>query len=460
MTKIEKLLGNTESLCVECLNRIPAKKISDGRNVYLEKVCPDHGKQRVLIWRGADTYEEWGSFGEDLGTPKERITDVVRGCPYDCGICPEHKAATCITVMEVTSRCDLSCSVCFAGSNEKAHYDPDFGVLRGMFTTLFDAVGPCPVQLSGGEPTVRDDLPQIAKLGREIGFQHIMVNTNGIRIARDMEYLLELKRNGVSTIYLQFDGVTDDIYNRLRGRELIETKHRTLENCAKAEIGVILVPTLVPKINKHQLGDIIQFAKKWMPTVRGIHFQPVSYFGRYFKMPADEDRMTIPDVLEAIEAQTKGEIRRENFTPRKRKESYCAFAGLFVLMEDGKLLATTNFKYSQSAIGGLGHPIESPDKHVWRFLNTHWKLVLPERKPIREHKTGWQKIYERARTHSLSISCMPFQDVWNIDLDRLQRCCTHVVTFDKRVIPFCAYYVTDVRGHRLHQAREIASHVS
>lgn len=447
---MDELLGETHSLCSVCLSKVPARRLSDGRNIYLEKNCLEHGKQRVIIWRGADTYDEWGNHGIDVGSPKERITDTVRGCPYDCGLCPVHKAATCIAVMEVTNHCNLSCPVCFASSNEINDADYDLNVIRDMFETLFKTVGHCPVQLSGGEPTTRNDLPQIARLGRELGFQHVMVNTNGIRIAEDIEYLLNLKQSGVDTIYLQFDGVTSNVYNRIRNVDLLDTKLQTLKNCAQVEIGVVLVPTVVPGINNHQLGDIIQFAKKWMPTVKGIHFQPVSYFGRCLKEPNDEDRMTIPDVLEAIEAQTEGEVKRQNFVPRRRKESYCSFAGLFVLMKDNSLFATTNFSNSQNVIGGLGHFIEPPHKHVWQFLETHWKFTGTGSKPTREHKKGsLQELFERARTHCLSISCMPFQDVWNIDLDRLQRCCTHVITPGRKLVPLCAYYLTDTRGRRL-----------
>ena len=361
--------------------------------------------------------------------------------------------------MEVTGRCNLSCPICFASSNETG-YEPDFDVIRGMFETLFHAAGPCPVQLSGGEPTVRDDLPRIVKLGQEIGFQHMMVNTNGVRIAESKEYLAKLKKSGVDTIYLQFDGVTDNVNSHMRNRQLLQTKLRAIKNCAEVGIGVVLVPTLVPKVNDHQLGDIIQLAKKWMPTVRGIHFQPISYFGRYPETPLDEDRITIPDVLRAIETQTKGEIKSQDFVPRRRKESFCAFAGLFVLMGDGRLLPTTHYARSQNVIGGLGYFKESPAKHVHRFLSLHWKLVSESRSICQCETGSWQEFYERAKMHCLSISCMPFQDAWSIDLERLQNCCTHVISPDRRLVPLCAYYLTSATGRRLHQAEEVTRHVS
>ena len=220
------------------------------------------------------------------------------------------------------------------------NYEPDLKTIKEMYQTVLDTTGTPTIQLSGGEPTVRDDLPQIVSLGRQMGFEHIMINTNGVRIAKDKEYLRKLVDSGASTIFLQFDGVTDEVYHYTRGANLTKLKIEAISNCAEAKIGVILVPTVVPRVNDHQLGDIIQFAKQWIPTVKGIHFQPVSYFGRYPVAPEDKDRITIPDVIDGLVKQTGGELKPENFIPRRSQDSHCSFSSLFIL-SDGRLLAIT-----------------------------------------------------------------------------------------------------------------------
>ena len=441
------MISQTQSLCPICLKKIPARRVIQDGNVYLEKECSEHGSHRVLLWREASSYEEWGEFGVDLGSPKNTLTEVVQGCPYDCGLCPAHKAETCVAIMEVTNRCDLSCSICFASSGEGKVYEPGFSVIQKMYETLSHTAGLCPVQLTGGEPTLRDDLPKIAKLGQEMGFDPIMVNTNGNRIAEDMGFLLQLRDNGVSTIYLQFDGVTDEVYLQIRNRKLMGNKIQALKNCAQAKISVVLVPTLIPGVNDHQIGDIVQLAKSMVPTVRGIHFQPVSYFGRYPQAPQDKDRITIPDVLRGLETQTNKEVKRDDFTPRKRKESYCAFAGLFVLMEDNKLFPLTNYKYAQ----GMSYGNRLPYEQARKYLKKQWGLISRTEEPSSDDKPGsWSRLAKRAESYSLSISCMPFQDVYNVDLERLERCCTHVVTPDKRLVPLCAYYLTSSSGERLY----------
>lgn len=446
-------IGETKSLCPECLNVLPARRVVDDGNVYLEKDCPDHGRFRALIWRGGSRqYQDWGGFGLDMGAPAHSLTQTRLGCPYDCGLCSSHKAATCIAVMELTHSCNLHCPVCFAQAGG-TRAEPSLDRIKSMFQTLMHvAGGPCPVQLSGGEPTMRDDLAQIIQLGRDAGFNHIEINTNGIKIAEDIEYLRRLKESGASAVFLSFDGVSDDVYRRTCGENLSDIKIRAVENCAEIKIGVILVPTLVPQVNDHQIGKIIQFAKEWMPVVKGVHFQPIAYLGRYPRPPQDEDRLTIPDVLNSIEDQTMGEIKGANFAPRRRKESFCSFSGLFIL-EDGGLTPTINLKRVQdvSSISDF-RSNKAPFEQARKYVSQHWKYTeQEERKTPPAKKGSWQELLEQARTHSLSISCMPFQDIWSIDLDRLQRCCTHVVTANSRIIPLCSYYLTDCRGERLYK---------
>ena len=440
-----KLLGETESLCPICLKRIPARKVEDSGKVYLEKTCPEHGESKVLIWRqDVRHYLDWTMGSEKGSGPLHSFTTVDKGCPYDCGLCPEHWTRACTMVLEITLRCNLRCPVCFASADENRKYEPDIEVIRGMYEAAMEGVGACTIQLSGGEPTVRDDLPQIIALGREVGFSHILINTNGVRIAREPDYLRCLKDAGASAIYLQFDGVTDDVYRYTRGRNLFDVKRQALANCAVEKIGVILVPTIVPRVNDRQLGDIIQFAKSRIPTVKGVHFQPISYLGRYPHPPGDEDRITIPDVIRALECQTDGELKWQDFLPRHAQDSHCSFSSFFILTQGGKLQAMSNL--ARGRVTGWGSCSEPPpEESSRRFMSRHWQLD-----ESCCQSWGADDFYSRVLNYYLTISCMPFQDVWSLDIDRLRGCCGHVVTPGRQIIPFCAYYLTSSSGQRLY----------
>jgi uncharacterized radical SAM superfamily Fe-S cluster-containing enzyme len=180
---------------------------------------------------------------------------------------------------------------------------------------LRDRADRCPIQISGGEPAERDDLPEIVARAKAMGFDPIQINTNGIRLAQDADYARALADAGVSVIYLQFDGLNNAIYRHIRGADLFTLKMQAVERCAELKLGLILVPTLVKNVNDNEIGAIIQFAKKWMPVVKGVHFQPMTYLGRYPTSPLNADRILIPDILSAIEEQTAGELKLENFLP-------------------------------------------------------------------------------------------------------------------------------------------------
>jgi len=456
----EQLISETESLCPECLRKIPARRISREGNVYLQKTCPYHGDYEALLWRNAQSFSDWAQYEEETVNPcKTTLTQLDRGCPHDCGICPQHKADTCVAVLEVTNRCNLHCPICFAASGENPAHDIPLKLIKQMYENIIECNWDySTIQISGGEPTIRDDLPDIIALGRTMGFNQILVNSNGVRLAKDKQYFRRLKESGATGVFFQFDGISDDVYLSLRGEKLFDLKCQVLANATELQIGVILVPVLVPKVNDHKLGDIVQFAKKWMPTVKAIHFQPVSYFGRYPKPPRDEDRITIPDVLDALESQTKGEIKRLDFAPRRRKDSHCSFGGGFVLQEDNQLVPVTEYP-TEPRCSCQGTPAES----VHRFISRRWRWAEePEQLPSVYHydADSWENFFERARTHYLSISGMPFQDVWNIDLQRLQGCCVHVATPDGRLIPHCAFHLTSATGERLHTEYGRAVYVS
>jgi uncharacterized radical SAM superfamily Fe-S cluster-containing enzyme len=445
-------LGETISLCPECLERIEARKVFEDGNVYMEKYCPAHGPFKTVIWRGPSRqYLDWGSYGTAPVPPPAGLKEVDKGCPFDCGLCSGHRANTCSMIMLVTRRCNIACPVCLAGSDPDPWDEPDLKTIGRMFETVIKITGRPTVQLSGGEPTLRDDLPDIVSMGSRMGFPHMVINSNGIRIAKDAAYVRKLSEAGTGTIYLQFDGLSDRVYRFHRGMDLLESKIQALENCREAGIGVILVPTLIPGHNDDQFGAIIDFAKEWMPTVRGVHFQPVSYFGRYPETPEDEDRITLPEVIKGLVAQTRGELQSEDFLPRRSASSYCSFSGLFVLRK-GRLHSTAR-KPKGTALPVLTPSRRPPWESARSFMELHWQLPEENVPQDQRDRSPLEEACREVETRGLAISCMPFQDVWNVDLDRLDKCCLHVTTPEMKIIPFCAFYLTSLNGKRLYRNR-------
>jgi len=442
----------THSICPVCLKRLQASRVQYGDDVYLEKNCSEHGFFRTILWRGAPHYDSWRR--EKIPNhPGHPFTRVEKGCPFDCGLCAVHRQQPCCVLLEVTSRCDLGCPVCFASSGEKGAADVPLSTISLWYERMLEAGGPFNIQLSGGEPCVRDDLAQVIEMGRRAGFTYFQLNTNGLRIAIDRDYLARLKESGLGVVYLQFDGTTDAIYQLIRGREILELKKQAINNCRELELGVVLVPTIVPGINDTDLGNIIRFALEHYPVVRGIHFQPISYFGRFPSEPQDENRLTIPEILRALEAQSGGLVKTKDFHPKGSENSYCSFHCSYILMPEGELYAVKN-QAEKSC--GCNQPEDAGKalKRTRSFVARNWTYPSNTASTPYEESTSmgtWDLILERSKTHLFSVSGMAFQDAWNLDLDLLQDCCINVAGEGGKLVPFCAYNITSTRGVALYR---------
>jgi uncharacterized radical SAM superfamily Fe-S cluster-containing enzyme len=410
--------------------------VKENGKVIMEKSCPDHGMFKTLLWNGPPDYESWARDHQPAELYRAH-TGNERGCPFDCGICPDHKQNTCCVLLEVTSRCGLRCPVCFASSGGESGTDPDLDEISTWFDLLMESGGPFNIQLSGGEPTTRDDVPRIIRLGREKGFDFFQLNTNGLRLAKEPGYADELKTAGLDCVFLQFDGLDDDICIKLRGRPLLDEKLNAIDRCAEAGLGVVLVPTVVPGVNDRAIGAILDFAVSRLPDVRGVHFQPISYFGRYPGAPlSDMERVTIPDMLRLIEAQTEGRMRASDFKPGGAESSYCSFSGSFLLAADGRL----------SVLGKKTCCCGSAKKSR-EYVARRWRAAGRGAGP----DSSFEDSLDRIKRYTLAVSAMFFQDAWNLDLDRLKYCYIHVLSPDRRLIPFCAYNLTDRGGNALYR---------
>ncbi len=445
-----QVISRTESLCPDCLGRIPADLIRRDGNTYLRKSCAQHGPFETVIWRGSPAYETW-EVPKIPTHPEKPFTAVGRGCPYDCGLCPEHQQQPCCVLLEVTQRCDLGCPLCFANAGCSTEDDPDLPTIRSWFENLLTAGGPFNIQLSGGEPCLREDLPEIITLGRSLGFTFFQVNTNGLRLATDIGFLEKLKSAGLSTVYLQFDGTRDAIYEKLREHDLLSSKMSAIENCAKLQIGVVLVATIVPGINSPEVGNIVKLALQYHPMVRGVHFQPVSYFGRYPRPAQDQDRITLPEVITLLEEQTEGLVKKENFKPSGGENAHCSFHGNFVFMPDGSLKPLSRHDPGSCC----RKPVTAQEGRIkaQAFVSRVWAAPPPDvpAESIIPSLGEWDTLLSRARTHMFSISGMAFQDSWTVDLARLRDCYILTVAPDGRLIPFCAYNLTSRQGKALYR---------
>jgi uncharacterized radical SAM superfamily Fe-S cluster-containing enzyme len=465
--KTMNTIKNTKSICPECLKVLDATIFEDAGKVYIKKECPEHGSFQELYWSDYDQYvraEKLRYDGEGLNNPR---TKSVNGCPYDCGICPEHKSHTALAIIDVTNRCNLKCPICFANAAAAGYvYEPTKEEVTGMLENLRknDPVPATALQFSGGEPTIRNDLFDFVRKAKELGFRHVEVNTNGVRLSQSVDYCKEMKAAGVSTIYLQFDGLTPEVYKFIRGVDLLDTKMKAIQNCREAGIhSLVLVVTLVKGVNDAQLGDIINFAVQNFDVIRCINVQPVSLCGRLPQKERDRMRITIPDFMHLVEEQTKGDIKVSDFYPvptvvpiskavgALKDKRYVEFTAhphcgmaTYLFVENGKITPITRYanveKFSEAMKKVYADASKgSKKKAKLRLFGAarHVKFSFLRKYVLRVLMEGNYQSLGDLQRNAILLSSMHFMDPYNFDLERVQRCVIHYAVPDGRIIPFC-----------------------
>lgn len=432
---MKKIIRQTYSVCPLCGLRIPADiTVRDGAT-FMEKSCPEHGDFSVLIWKNKRNIFSW--YGDTEPVAGGENSD----CPAACrerGLCREHKNGTCCVVLEVTERCNLKCRYCFADPNNGP--DPSFETLRREMSG-FVVPGQTLVQLSGGEPTMRDDLPQLVAAAKELGCKYVQLNSNGIRLAEDEEYVKNLAGAGLSFVFMQFDGTDDEIYKNLRGEPLFAVKDRAIANCAKYNVGVTLVPTIVPGVNGDAIGDILRYGVSKSPAVRGVHFQPVAHIGRIPAVPKDESRFTLDELICEVEKQSGGLVHAGDLQPSRCDHPMCGFHGDFIVKEDGTLYPLTKKRGDAAACCcGAGDPAAKNRE----FVGRRWQR--PENTcqcsaPAEEDLEDMDYFLSRLSSHGFTVTSMAFQDAGNIDVERVRMCSLHVAK-NGMLVPFCVNYLT------------------
>lgn len=434
----------TLSLCHICLLPAPAKIILKKNKVYIQKICKTHGNFTELLEEDASFYLNQSLYAKP-GTKSKVQTKTIKGCPYDCGLCPDHEQHTCIGLIEVTNFCNLKCPTCYASSGE------------GKFLSLkkidkmmdfyqdseFDNAEL--LQISGGEPTTHPQILEIIQMACDKKFKYIMLNTNGLRIAGDLKFVEKLSRfkKGFE-IYLQFDGLEPNTYLYHRGRDLTKVKQIAIENLIKYKIPITFASTIEKGINDHEIGKIFEFALN-TSYIRGVNFQPVAFFGRLRNIK-NTNRITRTGIINSLEQQTNGIIKKSDFIPLPCHPERVAFSYLYKT-KNGFIPITrklNNIKYIDFIRNTFTFkPEDFSQKMLKNFSSTCDCLSLLKDIrpliPIGYLLKSEEKKQEFINNKTFRVSVVSFVDAYNFDMKSMKKECVHIITPDLKKIPFSTF---------------------
>ncbi|MEJ2745678.1 MAG: radical SAM protein, partial [bacterium] len=484
-----------QSLCPQCLKVIPADLYAEDGKVMMRKSCPEHGECRDIYWGDAELYlrnERW-TFDTGYGISNPNVTGEA-SCPSSCGLCGMHQNHTVLGNIDLTNRCNLTCPICFANANVTGYvYEPSLDQVASMLQTYRNErpVAGRIIQYSGGEPTLHPQFLDILKISGKMGFSHIQVASNGIRFA-DLDFAMRAKEAGLHTIYLQFDGLDDDIYRVTRGKPLLDVKFRAVENIRKAGMKIALVCTIVRGVNDSVVGDILKFAIANADVIAGISFQPVCFTGRISHEERMSKRITLPDVMIGLEQQT-GLVNRYDFYPLSFVSPFSKFIGALrgeqitnftchphctlctylVIDEDGNAVPMSRFMDVENLVTEMYRLAEKTEKSrfktfakikAWNMLRKFYhedkapkglgfSMYLQTLNGMLDKKVGRGKGVKTFRT--MMVGGMHFMDAYNYDLSRVKRCVIHFTSPDGKLYPFCSYNSGPVYRTRVEKAHSI-----
>ncbi|MEQ1788871.1 MAG: radical SAM protein [Rickettsiales bacterium] len=430
----------TNSICTTCLGKVEAKIIFQNDKVYMLKHCLKHGRQKVLISTDVEYYKKSREFLKAGDMPKKFGMPVKYGCPYDCGLCSDHEQHSCVTVVEVTDRCNLTCPTCYAESSPKHGNHRTLEEINRMLDIVVASEGePDVIQLSGGEPTLHPDFFAIMDLAKEKPIRHLMLNTNGIRIAKDKEFARKLAGYMPNfEVYLQFDSFEENALISLRGEDLRETREQAIAYLNEFNISTTLVVTLQKGLNDHEVGKIIDYALT-KPCIRGVTFQPTQVVGRVENFDPSTDRITLSEVRESI--LTKTNI----FSPEDLIPVPChpdAIMMGYALKIGGEVLPLTRYFSPEELLSTSRNTVnfeqlpEVRDKLYKLFSTGSTSQSAPENihsimcclPNIESPNLGYNNLFR--------VIVMQFYDAYNFDVRGVKKSCIHIVHKDGRIIPF------------------------
>jgi 7,8-dihydro-6-hydroxymethylpterin dimethyltransferase len=438
-----KVVELTNGLCAHCLQKIEAKLLIEQDNVYLQKFCPDHGMQRVLIADDAAYWQRCRNLYRQAPTaPWRRNTRMQRGCPWDCGLCPDHDQHTCLAVLEITEQCDLGCPICYAGSHlGGAHRSLE--EIERMLDVVASREGKVSVlQISGGEPALHPELFTILDQVKARSIRHVMMNTNGQRIAADEAFVRRLAAYMPGfELYLQFDSLVPSTLQELRGTDLTGMRRQALERLNRYDLSTTLVVMLKKGVNDQEIGEILEFAAA-QKCVRGVTFQPIQAAGRLEEFDPATDRLTLTEIRSAILRQS-ALFSAQDLVPVPCHPD--ALAAGYAIRRGERLIPLSQWIDPQSLLLSLGG-------------NT----ICYEQDPnLRQHLPGLLRTSPQSMARKLKLQCclpllpaagspiqykdvfrvviMQFMDAWSMDLRSLKRSCVHIVDPDGRLVPFETY---------------------
>lgn len=457
MDRNSAFFSATQSICPKCRKTVQAKILFREGQVLLQKRCLEHGEFEGLLSSNIDYWVKSLTYTKPGTLPHKFSTVVERGCPDDCGLCPDHEQHTCSPIIEISNKCDLKCPVCIVW-NENS-YNMSLDEFKRVIDGLIEKEGSLELALlSGGEPTLHPEFFELCSYARsQSAIKRLLISSHGIRMARDREFAQQFKEMGLY-LSLQFDSLTPANYLSLRGASLYDLKMKCLETCEALNIPTILVPTVAKGFNDHELGSIVDLAMR-LDFVTSVTLQPMAFTGAggsTFGNPMD--KLTQYDIHQRLAEQTSW-LKKEDFLPIPCSHPSCYTACYVLKGESGSPVPLNRLGDLSCYLDMLTNraiidPTQQGKDFVQDAIYKLWsaQAITVDSEPVLRSLKSLLNEYEKCRSSEdlshvwqwtekrvKAIFIHAFMDEYDFEVSRIRKCCTHYALPDGRLMPGCPY---------------------
>jgi uncharacterized radical SAM superfamily Fe-S cluster-containing enzyme len=416
-------LDQTISLCEECLALVETKIIFENKNVYYLKYCPIHKEHKTLVSTDYEYYKQCRENGVVSNKPYKAKYEVNKGCPYDCGLCTEHEQHTAMGIVEILDECNLRCPTCISASHPGAGKIKSISEVEKMFDTLVAyETNPDLLMISGGEPTIHPNIFEILDVAKTKNIKHIMLISNGVRIANDIDFVNRLKDYKKNfEIYLQFDSLNQEVLKDIRGENLSDIRLQAIRNLEAAQIHSTLICVVKKGVNEFEMNDVINFALQFK-YIRGVTFQPCKITGRNDRFDKDTNYITLSEVREGILRNSRYFTKYDLMPHPLNPDNICIG---YLQKDKEEIRAVTNFLYRDTR----------PSKK--------WKVDFPYSDKLKTKMYFLPELdckdvkYENL----FRVTIVSFLDKFNFCTKSVKQSCIHFITQNEELIPIDTYYL-------------------
>jgi len=309
-------------MCRTCRRIVPARVFFRDGSVWQESLCETCENSPVLIASDKDWYLHEVLNAHPDRAPLPFATAPTRGCPHDCGPCTWHANNCQLPVLSITNACNLNCPICFTYNRPDRIYHMPVEEMARTVDWIIESSGQVDlINITGGEPTLHPQLLEILRCCERDEIGRITMNSNGLRLAEDVDLCEQLAELEVCVI-LSLNTFDRDVSVQLHGRDVVDAKGAAIDNLTRAGVRMTLLNVMIRDTNEEAIAGIFDLMRQ-NDQILSLTVQTMTYTGQGGGQWGSRKHLPVDEAARIVCKQSGGMLRPSDFMPRPSTHPLC-----------------------------------------------------------------------------------------------------------------------------------------